>query len=1226
MSGMLFTLTGRDRLSDVFDDVGDAGQRMAVRLLAASIASDAAVRRFTNNTNRRLAGLRRDSDAGAKALGELGKVTKLLAPAAIPAAASLAPIAAGAGAVVVALGAMGAALGPQIARLGEASEAQTKYEDAVDKSGASSKEAVTAQTEYLRLMAKMPPATRQAAVAVADLKDNYKDWSDGLAGDTMAPFTKGVAIANALLPKTTGLVKAASGETDRFMTIIGGGMASPGFDRLNSKFTQFAQTTLRKVNDELVHLLRVGSGGEVGGSAREFMTWARAQGPRVADVLKSVSTALMNVLQAGSDVGVGLLDLVGMLAKLVAAVPPSAIATFLQLALAMKLVKAAALGMVAARTALAGLGIQLVAMQTAAGAAPGRLRAVTAAIGALSRGAKVAMAGTGIGLLLLALGELSARGKQAPPDVDKLTSSLARLGRDGSVSGEAAKAFGKDLDGLHGKVRALTDPSTTDKIQQFVVSIGGLADWDSTPVEDAKANLDSIDKALAGMVSNGQADLAAAAVKRLTAEYGKGGRDTKEFTSELGDYRSAIDDAKFAAELAAASQGLFGTQAQKTQAALAAQKQSADGLRQSIQALNDVNRASLGAMNAFEASIDTTTKAAKDNAGSLRMVHGQLDLNGDKARAAEASLRDLASRTDEAAAANRESTGSWEGAIRIYDRGRQQFIKNAQAMGLSRKEAEALAKQIMRIPDKTARVKGNIEDLEAKVAAAKKRLGTVPASKKASIRGDISNLEYEISRAQQRLRDIDGKTAVTYVLMKTKTSNAGTVFHEGGNYASGGPIGFPGGGPISGPGTGTSDSIPIMASNGEYMINARSTAKHRALVEAINADKLGSGQGVGGAGAAVAQGLAAGMTGSSGLVHAGARQMAAEVTAGIRAELQIASPSKKTRALALDTGRGLIVGLTGSRDKIRSVSADLARDIRTAFEGRKETGLVRMVTVQTNRLLSLAARRDKVAARIAEAKGYAGEVTATARSGAQLGSLGLDVVTGGTIKSAMGAKLSKIRRFTAYIRKLAARGLHKSLLRQILDMGPEQGYAYAAALAEADKATLSSVNKTQHGLDTATRGLGEIGADRLYDSGKNSVKGFLKGLESQQKDLERVMQKIAVAMQKALRKALGINSPARAMIPDGINTARGVAVGVLRGLPHIDGAMQAVAGRMTGRAVAMRPVAGRQAVTAGGGAGRVEIHIHVDGTVLDPVAVGRQIQTVLLEFKRARGGGALGLE
>lgn len=42
------------------------------------------------------------------------------------------------------------------------------------------------------------------------------------------------------------------------------------------------------------------------------------------------------------------------------------------------------------------------------------------------------------------------------------------------------------------------------------------------------------------------------------------------------------------------------------------------------------------------------------------------------------------------------------------------------------------------------------------------------------------------------------------------------------------------GGYISGPGTGTSDDVPIWASNGEYMINARSTAKYRRELEAIN--------------------------------------------------------------------------------------------------------------------------------------------------------------------------------------------------------------------------------------------------------------------------------------------------------------------------------------------------------------------------------------------------------
>jgi len=373
MPSLNFVLTGRDELSRVLDRAGDASSRLA----------------------RRLSQLDQDSKAGGKALEELKKTALLLAPAAIPAAASLAPIAAGAGTVAVAVAAMGAALVPQISALGDAADAQKKYDDAVKKNGATSQQAIQAQIQYAQVMADLPPATRKAAAAVGVLKDNYKAWSDSLAGDTMAPVTKGVAILNALLPKTTGLVKVTSAETSRFMTIVGGEMASPGLDRLDGKFTNFAQKTLRSVNSEILHLLNAGQGKNFGGPAKEFMDWARAQGPTVASVLTNVATALVHILQAGSDVGVGLLQVVNVLSKIVSSVPPDAIAMFLQLAFVLKATKTAALGMTAARTAVAAFATSLIAMGRAAAGAPGTLGAARAAIMALSRSARVAVAGTG---------------------------------------------------------------------------------------------------------------------------------------------------------------------------------------------------------------------------------------------------------------------------------------------------------------------------------------------------------------------------------------------------------------------------------------------------------------------------------------------------------------------------------------------------------------------------------------------------------------------------------------------------------------------------------------------------------------------------------------------------------------------------------------------------------------------------------------------------------------
>jgi hypothetical protein len=42
------------------------------------------------------------------------------------------------------------------------------------------------------------------------------------------------------------------------------------------------------------------------------------------------------------------------------------------------------------------------------------------------------------------------------------------------------------------------------------------------------------------------------------------------------------------------------------------------------------------------------------------------------------------------------------------------------------------------------------------------------------------------------------------------------------------------GGYISGPGSGTSDSIPALLSNGEFVVNAAATAANRSVLEAIN--------------------------------------------------------------------------------------------------------------------------------------------------------------------------------------------------------------------------------------------------------------------------------------------------------------------------------------------------------------------------------------------------------
>lgn len=91
------------------------------------------------------------------------------------------------------------------------------------------------------------------------------------------------------------------------------------------------------------------------------------------------------------------------------------------------------------------------------------------------------------------------------------------------------------------------------------------------------------------------------------------------------------------------------------------------------------------------------------------------------------------------------------------------------------------------------------------------------------------------SSVMSDLAKIALKAAETQIfnLIAQSFSTGGSVSGVGG-----GPQSFATGGGVLGAGSGTSDSIPAMLSNGEYVINAASTKKYSGLLEAINSGKL----------------------------------------------------------------------------------------------------------------------------------------------------------------------------------------------------------------------------------------------------------------------------------------------------------------------------------------------------------------------------------------------------
>ncbi|MFE9936314.1 hypothetical protein [Streptomyces hirsutus] len=869
---LTFTLAGRDELSRVLNGTADNADRLRLRLAGISADADGSLRdlqgRFLSvadaqrQVDDRTGTVRRSMTSLSDEVGKVGDALKTnlisLLPAAIPLAAGLtgsaAALAGQLGAVGVAAGVYALALGPQVSAIGEAVEAQEKYQAAVDESGATSKEAIKAQIDYQRQLEKMPQPTREAAVAVGILKDNYQEWSDSLAGDVMAPFTKGVAVTNALLPTTTGLVKGASAQFDRLITLVGGAISTPGFDALNNRFTDFTERTMRRGVDGLTLFFAKLEAGEYdGGGLSEFFDYAQQAGPMVWDTLENIADALLNVVEAGSGVGIGMLEVINALSGIVSAVPPEAIATVLQLAIAIKAVKLAAAGAAAGQAALAALGVQIGAMRAAAAAAPGPLAATSAAVATLGRTAKIAIAGTGIGLLVIGLSELAQVGRSTPPDVDKLTTSLGKLGESGKATGYVAEQFGEDFGKLREQIQKVIDPSVSDSIDNWGADItdGFLSASDS--MEEFNDSVGSIDEGLAALVSGGKADQAAAAVKAMTE--GMSAEQVAKFTGELDLYKEALTAQAFEAELAATAQGLFGEQAQQVQAQLDAQRASADGLSQSINALSNAALVARGGIRGMEAAIDAADEAFKKNGATL-------DENTEKGRANNAALDQLASATMEAAEGARANGESWETVNGIYARGREQLVANAVQMGLTKSEAKALADQILLTPNKTAKLEGDMQDLQAKLDEAKAKLKTVPDSRKAKVRADINQLERQLEAARRQLDGINGKTATTYVVTHYKIQGAtgearnlkklrpGSLAQGGRvpGYADGGDIQyFPGGGYVSGPGGPREDAILALLASGaiarvsdtEFVVQSAAVNKYGVpFLDAVNSGLL----------------------------------------------------------------------------------------------------------------------------------------------------------------------------------------------------------------------------------------------------------------------------------------------------------------------------------------------------------------------------------------------------
>ncbi|MCX4704363.1 hypothetical protein [Streptomyces sp. NBC_01373] len=1161
-------------------------------------------------------------------VGALGAV----GPVAGVAAAGLASAGAG-------VAAFGLAAAKQVVDLKNATQAQNKYEDAVAKSGKGSAQAAKAQLEYQRTLSTMPRATREAAAAWAVLTDEYKEWSDSLADDTMPVFTKSFGLFQAMLPKTSGLVRGTSAELDRFLTLVAGEVASPGFDRIMNDFTEFAVGSLRFGLDGILELSRAVADFGAGGGFDDFIDTAKAVGPVLGETLANLAEAVINLAAAGGDLGIGMLTAVNALAELVNAVPPGALSTMLQLYAAMKLLSIgmAAMSTVAASGAVARLAAYFAVMRVA-GVAP-TLRATAASMTAMQK------AGIGLGVLAIAaigIDKLADKARGAPPDVDRLTTSLKNLAQTGKFSGELQKTFG-DLDGLVEKVKKLQTETDKAKSTAFGIRVPVLddvADWIANKTNDMakgsesltalKEDFQSLDQAMAGMVGSGHAAQATQDFNTMRDALKAEGLSIKEINALFPQYGDSVAALKAEQQLAAQGMGLFGQQAIETKAQLDAQKASADGLRQSIMALNDTNRAAYDSQIQFEQGIDALTASFKEHGATLDIDTAAGQANGQAMSSAAKSHDEMLA----ASIAAGESLGSMTGKS---EKLRSTMMRLAvDAFDGNKAKAQEYVNTLLGTPDSiTTVVKAERKEAVAGLQAVQAEIQKTPGAKSVTVTtlnaAAIKALEAvgyktktlpdgstevftkngqaigSIGAVSKALANLNGRTATTWTFHKVQTQysysgkppSSGKSAHDlvgatGGRFTgSSFRTHYDTGGRVVGPGTGTSDDVfAPWLSNGEWVINAAAVQKYGDSFLAMVNDgtlKLGPHMAKGGK-----------LTAKQKAAADAEKQRQKEGRSALTGDVTLSTAGKMAGFKNNEMMHNL-----GMPDSVNSLAGAINKylsDIKKAFTGKQESQLVSQMMKSGKALLDNQKKLEAVNKKLDSAKDKLEDlkgkfdqlktsVSSSLVSFGNITKIGKYGTSPETLIKQLQSDTGRTTEFAGMLEQLKGKGLNAQSISEIAQAGVAGGgMATAQSLLNATPEQIKQINELEAQLKKSADKAGTVTADAMYGAGVRAAEGLVKGLTKQQGAIEAAMMSIAKSMEAAIKKALGIKSPAKVMEPIGDFAFQGVEQGWVK---------RAAAGStlLSGSAAGLRVrpalmTGASSAATPGGAPVNITVNIH----------------------------------
>lgn len=243
--------------------------------------------------------------------------------------------------------------------------------------------------------------------------------------------------------------------------------------------------------------------------------------------------------------------------------------------------------------------------------------------------------------------------------------------------------------------------------------------------------------------------------------------------------------------------------------------------------------------------------------------------------------------------------------------------------------------------------------------------------------------------------------------------------------------------------------------------------------------------------------------------------------------------------------------------EIKAAEKDAIKDIRQYYTGPHQAILVGAIRQQSQHLQKLARESERIANKIDSMKQFAAQETQNLKSFSDLSTITGAVdpttgqagpVTGSALASGLKSKLATLKKFFHLIGQLKHHKVAKSLIIQVINMGPEEGIQYAEAILSGGAKLIDELNSYEGMINKEEKLIGRRAADIQF--GQNISKGFLSGLEKEKKRLDNEMDRLGDRIARELERALekiakkGSGNAHAALSADTVSSATSVGGGV----------------------------------------------------------------------------------